>query len=280
MDPSLLKDLKDFKKRSATQPTIEAKRAKPTPSRPKPSPGLPKELLQPKKAMSSPLGVTAPKFRSKHRFAVMAAIVNFMKDRHLKRVYEELSLDEILDQINYTDISPSDKTWLGQEALKKNPKLTCNDDKYAFNSKYKIKDKRQLLKLLEKHEERGYGGIFLDDIRESLPDADNVIRSVQNKIFFITRSDKKVVLFNKNKTDEMKVDEEFQKHWRAISVDGIGEADIDKYLNNAGIAAMQDSGLSKQQQAPQRKKIRRKKATKIHNVHLDDSTLKDYTKES
>lgn len=277
MDPSLLKDLKDFKKRSASQPTVEAKKAKLAP-KPKPSPGLPKELLQPKKPTSSPLDTTAPKFRSKHRFSVMAAIVDFMKDRHLKRRYEELSLAEILDHTNYTDISPRDKAWLGQEALKNNPKLICKDDKYVFNPKYKIKDRRQLLKLLEKHEEKGYGGIFLDDIRESLPDADNVIRSIQNKILFITRTDKKVVLFNKNKMDEMKVDEEFQKHWRAISVDGIGEADIDKYLNNAGIAAMQDSGVSKQQQAPQRKKARRKKQTKIHNVHLD--TLKDYTQEN
>lgn len=280
MDSSLLKDLADFKKRAASQPTVEAKRPKPTSTstKSKTPVNLPKELAQPKKPAPSSLDYKTPKFRSKHKFAVMAAIVDFMKKRHLKREFTPLSLTEILDHINYTDISQSDKNWLGDRALKENPKLIYKDDKYAFNPKYSIKDRKQLLRLLEKHEERGYGGVYWDDIRESLPDADNVIRSIAKRIIFITKPDKKVVLFNKNKTYNITVDEEFQKHWRAISVDGIGEADIDKYLNNAGIAAMQDSGVT-QKQTPQRKKSRKRKQFKKLNDHLDESMLKDYTQE-
>ncbi|KXJ19154.1 general transcription factor IIE subunit 2 [Exaiptasia diaphana] len=280
MDSSLLKDLADFKKRAASRPAVEAKRPKPTSTstKSKTPVNLPKELAQPKKPAPSSLDYKTPKFRSKHKFAVMAAIVDFMKKRHLKREFTPLSLTEILDHINYTDISQSDKNWLGDRALKENPKLIYKDDKYAFNPKYNIKDRKQLLRLLEKHEERGYGGVYLDDIRESLPDADNVIRSIPKRIIFITKPDKKVVLFNKNKTYNITVDEEFQKHWRAISVDGIGEADIDKYLNNAGIVAMQDSGVS-QKQTPQRKKSRKRKQFKKLNDHLDESMLKDYTQE-
>ena len=285
MDPSLLKDLKDFKARSIKQPTVESKKSKPAHStsyqpkskskEPKRS-YLPKELLQPKKPASPSIDYKTHTFRSKHKFAVLAAIVDFMKNRHLQRKFEALSVDEILDQINYTDISPSDKAWLANEALKGNSKLVHKDGKFSFKPKYYVKDKKQLLKLLERHEEAGSGGILLDDIRESLPDADEVVKAAGRRITFITRpTDKKVVLFFKNDQHQLKVDEEFQKHWRGVSVDGIGENDIEKYLVNAGIATMQDSGVRKPQQAKQKRKpIRRFKKL---NTHLDESTLKDYS---
>lgn len=34
---------------------------------------------------------------------------------------------------------------------------------------YKIKDKKSLLRLLKQHDLKGYGGIYLEDIQESLP---------------------------------------------------------------------------------------------------------------
>lgn len=288
MDPSLLKDLKDFKARSIKQPTVESKKSKtassePTkPSKPKvpKSSYLPKELLQPKKPASPSTDFKTHTFRSKHKFAVLAAIVDFMKKRHLQRKFDPLSLDEILDQIKYTDIKQSDKAWLGNEALKENSKLVHRDGKFVFKPKFHVKDKKQLLKLLERHEETGLGGILLDDIRESLPDADEVIKSVGRRITFITRcTDKKVILFFKNDQYQLEVDEEFQKHWRGVSVDGIGENDIEKYLINAGITTMQDSGIRKPQQSQQRRKPNRKRNFKKLNTHLDDSTLKDYSQD-
>lgn len=287
MDPSLLKDLNDFKKRSISQPSIESKKAKSKASasetkakssKPKHS-NLPKELLQPKKpTSSSPFDYKKPAFRSKHRFAVLAAIVDFMKQRHLSRKFDPLSVEEILDQIKYTDISQSDKLWLRNEALTDNAKLIHKDGKFTFNPKFHIKDKKQLLRLLERHQDKGLGGILLDDIRESLPDADEIVKAVSKRILFITRpTDKKVILFFKNDQYKLKVDEEFQKHWRSVSVEGIGEADIDRYLVNAGIATMQNYGLTRQQ-TPQRKKPpKKRKITKRLNVHLDQSTLKDYS---
>lgn len=289
MDPSLLKDLKDFKARSIKQPTVESKKSKPNSAntdqpRSKPkvripkSSYLPKELLQPKKPASPSVDYKSHAFRSKHKFAVLAAIVDFMKKRHLQRKFEPLSVDEILDQINYTDISQSDKAWLGSEALTGNSKLDHKDGKFAFKPKYCVKDKKQLLKLLERHQERGLGGILLDDIRESLPDADEVVKSAGRRITFITRpTDKKVILFFKNDQYQVSVDEEFQKHWRGVSVEGIGENDIEKYLVNAGITTMQDSGIRKPQQTQQRRKPNRKRNFKKLNTHLDESTLKDYS---
>ena len=194
MDPSLLKDLKDFKVRSIKQPTVESKKSKTSNEQPRSKPKvpkssyLPKELLQPKKPASPSTDYKSHTFRSKHKFAVLTAIVNFMKNRHLQRKFEPLSVDEILDQINYTDISQNDKAWLGNEALKGNSKLVHRDGKFAFKPTYHVKDKKQLLKLLERHEESGLGGILLDDIRESLPDADEVVTSVGRRITFINTS--------------------------------------------------------------------------------------------
>ena len=285
MDPALLKDLNDFKKRSLSQPTVESKKAKTTATPSKKSKSsnskhsnLPKQL-QPnakKTSNASTVEYKRPTIRSKHRFAVLHAIVEFMKARHLNRKTESLSLDEILDKIKYTDISNADKTWLRNEALTGNAKLVNKDGKFTFNPKYHIKDKKQLLKLLGRHQERGIGGVLLDDIRESLPEADDVVKSARKRITFITGQDKKVVLFFKNNQHSIKVEEEFQQHWRSVSVDSMGEADIDKYLVNAGIATMQNYG-SQKIQAPQRKRaVKKKRVFKKLNVHLDESTLKEY----
>ena len=282
MDPSLRKDFADFKKRSISQPAVESKKPKPKPkSSTTTSAHLPQQLLQkPKpKPPSSSLDYKAPTFRSKHRFAVLATIVDHMKKRHLQREFDPLTLDEILDQIKYTDISAQNKHWLESEALKKNAKLICKGGKFVFSPKYQIKSKKDLVRLLERHEQEGKGGILLDEIRDCLPDAYDVIKSARKKIMFVTRpTDKKDVLFFKNDEYSLKVDEEFQKHWRAMSVDGIGEADIDRYLVSAGITTMQDTG-KRPQKVQQRKKIKRKKTFKKLNDHLSESMLKDYSQD-
>ena len=285
MNPSLLKDFADFKKRSVSQPSIEAKKLKLKPKLTSKSSSnslshLPKQLLQKSKPKptASTFHYKTPTFRSKHKFAVLATIVDHMKNRYLQSVFDPLTLDEILDQIKYTDISAKNKHWLGNEALKENSKLRYQDGKFVFNPKYQMKNKKELVRLLMRHEQEGKGGILLDEIRECLPGADDVIKSAGKRIMFVTRPDKKDVLFFKNEDYLLTVDEEFQKHWRAISVDGIGEADIDRYLVSAGITTMQDTG-KRRQKAQQRKKAKRRKTFKKLNDHLGDSVLKDYSQD-
>lgn len=50
------------------------------------------------------------------------------------------------------------------------------DGKYAFKPKYNLKDKKALLRLLDKHDQRGLGGILLEDIEEGLPNAQKAIK--------------------------------------------------------------------------------------------------------
>lgn len=184
-----------------------------------------------------------------------------------------------MDLTKNTDISQTDKNWLAEEALKNNKKLSFENGKYAFKPKYPMRDRKSLLKLLDNHEQKGLGGVLLDDIREGLPNADDIVKSVSHRVLFVTRTnDKKAVLFNYDRQYAMEVDDEIQKHWRGTAVEGIGEAGIERYLEDAGISVMQ--GISNANNLPITKKKRpsnRKRNFKKLNTHLSGDVLKDYS---
>jgi len=62
------------------------------------------------------------------------------------------------------------------QALANNPKIDSRDGKYAFKPKYHLKDKKALLRLLDKHDQLGLGGILLDDVEEGLPNSAKAIK--------------------------------------------------------------------------------------------------------
>lgn len=79
----------------------------------------------------------------------------------------------------------------------------------------------------------------------------------------------------------MLIDEEFQKFWRAVTVDAMDDAKIDEYLEKQGIRSMQDHGLKKPV-LPKRKKASNKKRQfkkPRDNEHLADvlETYEDNT---
>lgn len=62
------------------------------------------------------------------------------------------------------------------QALASNPKIDVRDGKYAFKPKYHLKDKKALLRLLDKHDQLGLGGVLLDDVEEGLPNSAKAIK--------------------------------------------------------------------------------------------------------
>ena len=66
--------------------------------------------------------------------------------------------------------------WLVSEALTENPKIQESDNKYTFKPALQVRDKKGLLKLLRQHDMKGLGGIILDDIQESVPHYDKVMK--------------------------------------------------------------------------------------------------------
>lgn len=72
--------------------------------------------------------------------------------------------------------------------------------------------------------------------------------------------------------------EDFQAMWHRASVEGMTEADIEKYLENVGLGAMQGEGRKRKMPGNSNKRSRKKpKLTKVMNTHLDNELLKDYS---
>lgn len=62
------------------------------------------------------------------------------------------------------------------EALVNNPKIEVRDGTYGFKPKYNLKDKKALLRLLDKHDQLGLGGVLLEDVEEGLPNSAKAIK--------------------------------------------------------------------------------------------------------
>ncbi|RWS22097.1 general transcription factor IIE subunit 2-like protein, partial [Leptotrombidium deliense] len=187
----------------------------------------------------------------------------------------------ILDETNQLDLGARQKAWLQNEALNNNPKVVINEEgKYAYKPTFQLKDKKSLLRMLDKHDQKGLGGIHWEDIQESLPNAEKSLNALKanESIIVITRPvDKKKIVFYRDKSMQFKVDEEFQKLWRSVAVDGIDETKIDNYLQKQGITSMQDLSVKKMNPIQKRKKptSRKPRLFKKHNEHMGD-ILQDY----
>ncbi|XP_067413068.1 transcription initiation factor IIE subunit beta [Emydura macquarii macquarii] len=284
MDPSLLRERELFKKRALSTPAVE-KRTAPssdsTSSKKKKSKGEHGGSSSSKQNTDHSNGsfnLKALSGGSGYKFGVLAKIVNYMKTRHQRGDTHPLTLEEILDETQHLDIGLRQKQWLMSEALVSNPKIEVIDGKYAFKPKYNLKDKKALLRLLDKHDQRGLGGILLEDIEEGLPNAQKAIKALGDQIIFVTRPDKKKILFYNDKSCQFTVDEEFQKLWRSIPVDSMDEEKIEEYLKRQGISSMQEAGPKKIAPIQRRKKpaSQKKRRFKTHNDHLA-GVLKDYS---
>ena len=162
---------------------------------------------------------------------------------------------------------------MSTEALPNNPKLEHLEGRFIFKPTYKIRDGKSLLKLLKQHDLKGLGGVLLDDIQESLPHCEKVLKHRASDIVFITRPiDKKKILFYNDRTANFAVDEEFQKLWRSSTVDAIDDAKIEEYLEKQGIRSMQDHGIRKPIMSKRKKAPLKKRQFKRprDNEHLAD----------
>ncbi|RZF34236.1 hypothetical protein LSTR_LSTR012610 [Laodelphax striatellus] len=276
MDPALLRERELFKKRALATPTVEKKKKDPEKesvkdeakkkSRPPPTPSM---------GSAPPINYKTMSGSSQYKFGILAKIVKHMKTRHQDGDDHPLTLDEILDETNQLDIGTKVKQWLLTEALVVNPKIEVNSEgKFLFKAAYKIRDRKQLLKLLKQQDLKGLGGVFLEDVQESLPHCEKALKILANEIVYISRpTDKRKIMFYNDKTANLEVDEDFQKLWRQIAVESLDEQKIEEYLEKQGIRSMQDHGLKKALPPHKRKKpVNRKRTFKKprENEHLAD----------
>lgn len=281
MDPSLLRDRELFKKRALSTPTVEKRKTESdSGSHKRKKPKTDKDSSSGSKHSESSNGNINFNIKASpgYKFGCLAKIVNHMKTRHQNGDTHFLTIDEILDETKLLDISTKQKQWLMTEALVHNPKIEVRDGMYGFKPKYNLKDKKALLRLLDKQDQLGLGGVLLDDVEEGLPNAAKAIKALGDQIIFITRPDKKKILFYNDKHCQFTVDEEFQKLWRSIPIDSIDEKKIAEYLKKQGMSSMQQTESRKVLPVQKRKKQggQRKRQFKTHNNHLA-GVLEDYS---
>lgn len=283
MDPALLRERELFKKRAYELPVIEKRKEADYDNNSGPSSQPPKKKIKKEPFITNQkqdfnnFKATVPA----HNFSILAKIVNSMKERYLNQDSEAVTFEELLDETNQLDLSSKQKQWLLSESLPNNPRIqVTHDGRYAYKAVFNLKDKKSLIRLLDKYDSRGLGSITLDDVKESLPNAERIVKNLvdNNKIIMVTRPvDKKRVLFYNDLQLNFSVDEEFQKAWRSIAVEGIDEDKIEEYLKNHGISSMQDLNLKKFTRPMHKRKDKKRKTNfKKLNNHMGD-LLQDYS---
>lgn len=222
-------------------------------------------------------------------FGVLQKIVDWLKQKYLEGATEPVTLADILDETEPIGINSKTRNWLENEVLVSNPRVRVvppedgQDEpaKYQFRPILDVKDRKGLRKYIMERYQSGDGAIWMDHIMESLPNAQRVVEwLVKNEyVVVITRptDKKKIVFFNEGK-QETKVDDEFIKLWRSISVDGIADEKIEEYLDKHGIQSIQDLASKKIEPIQKRRKIMRRqnKNFRAHNEHMKD-ILEDYS---
>ena len=274
MDPSLLREREAFKK-TFTKTTEIAGALKSSAQKQKDSNGLggpsakkksfgvskndkgPPSLSAKAKLDMAQLRQMGGGGSSQYKFSVLSKIVRHMRHRHMEGEDQALTLEEVLDETNQLDVTNKVKLWLSTEALKNNPKIEARETgqvtqeygpqyTYMFKPPYNIRNRKMLVRLLQDYDRRGLGGIFMEDLQESLPRCEKIISRLldDDKILVINAADKKKVVFLKDNSEklQMNVDEDFQKLWNSTKVDCLDEMKIEEYLEKTGFAFMQDEG--------------------------------------
>jgi len=215
-----------------------------------------------------------------NKFGVLAKVVKYLKMRHQEGGTEAIDIEDILDETNLLSISPRIKHWLTTEALRNNPKVEMvAENTFKFRPIYDIRDRKGLLNLLSVNYDKGYGGVLAEDAEESLPNFTRVMKILGDQVLIIAHPiDKKQVLFYNDKSVTLPVDEEIQKLWRSVTVEGVDERKIEDYLQKHNIVAMQDLAVRKASTQKRKKAANKKKQKpfKTHNEHLGD-LLQDYS---
>ncbi|CAG0889753.1 unnamed protein product [Cyprideis torosa] len=258
MDPALLRQRDAFKAKAMDTPTIENKRSSGPSRKSLGNEAFLREVSKRRSLASSsssgssstPKSIDIVNYKtlqgsSAHKFSVLAKCVQHLKTRHLEGNFECCTVEQLLDETCQLDIPLKTRQWLSSEALPNNPKVEVVDGvKFLFKPPYRIRDKKSLLSLLKKHDLKGLGGIFLDDIRESLPRADKCIKVLGDEVILIQRPvDKKIVVFYNDRSCQIELDDEIVKLWRSVAVDSIDDKKIAEYLSNQGIRSMADHGV-------------------------------------
>jgi len=280
MDDSLLKEHLKFKKRATQSLEAAASLNNSQQKRFKQNSNRLEEIEG--GATESQTIETGTKFSaSGSRFGLLASVIQFLKTQYQKGNLSPLSLKEITDQLSL-NVNFEDYKWLATQALLSNPKVIVYGEgaSFCYRPKYSFKTPHELLLTLKALHTQNGGGITMEEIVESLPNAETALQSIQPKIHIMTKNrGKNKIIFYKDMEFEPIVDEEFVKRWREIAVDSLDSHQLEKQLSSRGHKAIRDiSNDSSKGGANSKANQRRFKINKLQNDHLQD-ILKDFNEQ-
>ncbi|KAG9068708.1 hypothetical protein KI688_010991 [Linnemannia hyalina] len=162
--------------------------------------------------------------------------------------------------------------------LKLNDKVAYDtrDHTFAYKPTYHIKNKEDLLALLEKR--KGEGGMDYKELKDSyskLLEAVNELAS-EGRILVVKNKDGAPrVLFWNDQRYNTAMDQEFRDIWHRLRIPD--EIDLPKELEKAGLTHMQVFDKKGPGDIPKRKPVRRNRKMKITNTHMKGLDLtKDF----
>lgn len=230
---------------------------------------------------------------SQQNFVIIAKIVKWLRETYLSGNSEPVTLEDILDETEQTDISTRTKNWLVNEVFGSNPRIRVvpSEDgqgpvRYQYKPLIDVKDRKGLRKYLMDKYQSGEGAIWYEDIMESLPNAQKTVKWLADNEYVVVIQrpvdKKKIVFYNDTgkdeKKDEKKIDDEFIKLWRSISVEGVADDKIEEYLEKHGITSIQNLATTRVEPVQRRRRVVRRanRNFKAHNEHMK-GILEDYS---
>jgi len=261
MNNSLLKQHAAFKQQHSS--TIASVKHKPTPE----------SDSSPKKKVKQEPKHQGPRTSTTNKFKWIKSCVDLLKKRH-RREKKALSFVELIQSLGLSDLEVSEKEWL-EKAMHENPKISYEKGKISFKPAYPIHNKSDLVTVLRQHYDNGMGGLLMEDVKECMSHAEQIIEELvtNDQVFTLTRPDKQTILYFRDTTCEVALDDEFKELWNSISVKEMGEVDIENYLKRVGIRTMEGFGLKRK---AVKKGTKRKRNVKMLNSHLGSDMLKEF----
>ncbi|XP_030376664.1 uncharacterized protein LOC115625669 [Scaptodrosophila lebanonensis] len=177
------------------------------------------------------------RFPKRMRVGVVTKCVKVLRARYQADIMVAMGFKDLLRDSRLDNIEEDLKTWLMRYGLPKSIKVDCvKPNKFRYKPKYDIPNARAFLTLLRDHERRGLGGIWLEDIKESLPHAEKVLEKTRDSYHVVYRKvDKRVVIYYRKKSLDIVVNPGLQDIWQEISVAYLTDSQIEAHLKSRGI---------------------------------------------
>lgn len=194
-----------------------------------------------------------------------------MKQRFLEANTEMLSLDEILTKLKVFDLPKNSRMVLDNEMLTRSPKLKVRNvdgvNKFTFIPKYKIRNNKELLQLIRNRHKKYGAGIPIEDIAESVPNAEKKLEVIDEVVVLKGAGGVKIAFYNEKKDeDSPSIEQEYISYWKSISVDALNDMAIEEYLVENGHNKFKSIMKTTKTMLPPSK--RKMKPKKFLNDHL------------